>query len=476
MIKIEIDDEVENEIKRETKKDERYPNAEIQADGYRRFNGMILVPKKLEEKVIRKHHDNITEGHPGEARTVEKIQRSFYFPGMIRKVRKFVKACDSCQRNKTSHEKAQGKMHKGILPSRPWQHITIDFMSNPQTKNVTSSEQMDQTMVIVDRFSKQAILIPCRKSYNAKEVFHILWERIFAIFGIPDTITSDMDKIFKSQEWRQLMSAMRITLIMSTANHQQTDGQTERKIQEIQALLRHFLDYEQTNWIELLPIVQYAINDAVSSTTKATPNFTVFGTSREHGREQLIDASTPIAERMKTFHENIRTEQLWMQENYKRHYDTKRKEAPDLQKGDRVYLRRRTVGNKEFNIRTNRNSTKLDQLQLGPFTIEEKMKFDNYKLRLPTNMKVHPVFHVSLLIPTGNKETQTNVEATEELYEVERIIDKRTSKGITEYLIKWKGYGDEQNSWEPTNNLNCPEKVREYTERKRNMKFSGRKL
>ena len=165
-----------------------------------------------------------------------------------------------------------------------------------------------------------------------------------------------------------------------------------------------------------------------------------------------------------------------MQENYKRHYDTKRKEAPDLQKGDRVYLRRRTVGNKEFNIRTNRNSTKLDQLQLGPFTIEEKMKFDNYKLRLPTNMKVHPVFHVSLLIPTGNKETQTNVEATEELYEVERIIDKRTSKGITEYLIKWKGYGDEQNSWEPTNNLNCPEKVREYTERKRNMKFSGRKL
>eukprot|EP00088_Acartia_fossae_P065689 TRINITY_DN81039_c0_g1_i1.p1 TRINITY_DN81039_c0_g1~~TRINITY_DN81039_c0_g1_i1.p1 ORF type:complete len:164 (+),score=73.81 TRINITY_DN81039_c0_g1_i1:36-527(+) len=50
-----------------------------------------------------------------------------------------------------------------------------------------------------------------------------------------------------------------------------------------------------------------------------------------------------------------------------------------------------------------------------------------------------------------------------EVYEVEKILEKRIKKGKTEYLIKWKGYDDEsENTWEPVDNLDCDDKIQEF--------------
>jgi Chromo (CHRromatin Organisation MOdifier) domain len=212
----------------------------------------------------------------------------------------------------------------------------------------------------------------------------------------------------------------------------------------------------------LSPIAQYALNDAENATTGETPNFVTFGMKRIMGKQKEENEDLTHPEKMKIIHEKVRKDLDWNEAIQKRYYDKKRVEALELKEGDRVYLKRRTPGNTKFNIRTIRNSTKLDHLKLGPFQVKKKLNFDNYELRLPDRMKIHPIFHISLLDKTKNPLTTENIEVDDEEYEVEEIKKKRIRNGKIEYLVKWSGYDDKDNTWEPVTNLSCPEKLKEY--------------
>jgi transposase InsO family protein len=127
------------------------------------------------------------------------------------------------------NSKPLGKMiTEKDTPKRPWQHVAMDFMSMP------AKEKGKQLLVIVDRFSKMTILAITPINATAEEIYQIVWEKVFSVFGIPESIISDLDKIFRSQRWRELMSQLGVEHKLSTAHHQRTDGQSERKIQEAQ--------------------------------------------------------------------------------------------------------------------------------------------------------------------------------------------------------------------------------------------------
>jgi len=221
---------------------------------------------------MERFHDDIQEGHPGIARTMEKIQRSYYFPGMYRKLKKYITECDSCKRNKNDYQKPQGKMVvEEDLPTEPWKKLTADFVEMPATSDENGGEALDKLLVVVDTFSKQTILIPTRKTATTEEIFQLLWERIFSVFGIPETILSDRDKIFKTTKWQKLMNEIGSTQLLSTAYHQRTDGQTERINQEIEQYLQLFVNHCQSDWINWLPMAEFAYNNRVQASTKYLP-------------------------------------------------------------------------------------------------------------------------------------------------------------------------------------------------------------
>jgi hypothetical protein len=168
---------------------------------------------------------------------------------------------------------------------------------------------------------------------------------------------------------------------LSTAHHQRTDGQSERKIQEAQVYLRIYVK-EYKDWEEWIPLLQYALNNAVSAATKETPFFLVFG------RE--CDEKTPEGNHgdMSAIHAQVVKDLEWNSINMKKYFDNKREDAPSLKEGDRVYLRR-TKNATDFNIKTRNDMDKLNCLLLGPYEIKRKLENDNY---VPENMRIHPNF------------------------------------------------------------------------------------
>jgi len=180
------------------------------------------------------------------------------------------------------------------------------------------------------------------------------------------------------------------------------------------------------------------------------------------GRKENSMDALATASKIKGLQEQLRRDIMFKASRIKEYYNKRRRDAPLLKEGDKVYLLRR-------NIRTKRPSEKLDFKKVGPFRILRKLSALNYELELPKGARIHPIFHVSLLeLAPSNAKIQTTlkVEPDEQEYEVEDILDKRTNGRTEEYLVKWKGYDNSENTWEPIKNLDhCRERVRQYQRR-----------
>src|SRR5947207_10311072 len=102
-------------------------------------------------------------------------------------------------------------------------------------------------------------------------------KHVIRLHGIPDSVVSDRGSIFTSHFWKSLSALMNMKQRLSTSFHPQTDGQTERLNQTLEQYLRIYINYMQNNWVQLLPVAQFAYNNAITATTKVTPFYASYG-------------------------------------------------------------------------------------------------------------------------------------------------------------------------------------------------------
>jgi transposase InsO family protein len=429
------------------------------------------VPEELEEEVISSHHDDPLHGHPGITRTMELIKRHYEFPNMRDKVSKFIKNCVSCQQNKHSTHAKYGEAQAMEPPTAPWTNITMDFVTQlPISKDPVTGYDYDSIFVVVDRFTKYAEMIPFRHGYTAEQLAHVFKDRIIRYHGIPESIISDRDKLFTSNYWTTLLAALGTKKKLSTAYHPQTDGQTERVNQTMETYLRIYCNQQQDNWVSLLPMAQIAYNNKLSEATGYSPFFA------NHGRQpnlftRSLDTNirTELAlssvEALKEVHQKSLDNIAKAQSRSISYVNKKRKTAPLLKEGDKVYLLTK-------NLRTRRPTKKLDKVKVGPFFISKQISPVNYRLALPKDAKIHPVFHTSLLEPADprtpiQKDFHYQADGQDE-WEVEKIITHRGKGQRIEYLVKWLGYPDSENTWEPVAHLkNCRQLLAQYQQQPR---------
>ena len=127
------------------------------------------------------------------------------------------------------------------------------------------------------------------------------------------------------------------------------------------------------------------------------------------------------------------------------------------------------------NLHTTHPTKKLRQKQFGPFKVLQVIGTVSFKVELPPQWKIHPVFHAKLLHPYKEteehginfQEPPPDLVDGEPEWEIESILDSRWRKKREQFLICWKGYSSTHNSWEPQENVHAPQLLEEYKRRQK---------
>ncbi|SGY15944.1 BQ5605_C012g06709 [Microbotryum silenes-dioicae] len=240
---------------------------------------------------------------------------------------------------------------------------------------------------------------------------------------------------------------------LSTAFHPKSDGQTEQTNQILEHYLCHFCNYHQDNWHDLLPLAEFSYNNSFHSSIGMTPFFASRG---YHPRLEVTLQETPVPDVQQHLAGLYNAQQLAQdqiccsQESHARYANLRCAPTPPFVLGQKVMLNRR-------NIRTTRPSSKL-----GPFVIKRIINPVAYELDLPLMMRIHPVFHVSLLKPYRPNTLPSrqqpvlpppNLIDGQEAFVVERILNSRVCHGSLQYFIDWTGYGPQDREWVDTSNF-----------------------
>lgn len=351
-----------------------------QADEYSSWR--LCIPRgEICEAILHDNHDIAIAGYGGIAKTYSNIARSYYWPGMGQDVKHHVQTCDACQRTKKSHLPEIGVLQSMPIPHRPWSSIGMDLLGPiPISKNGN-----EIILVIVDRHTKMAHFIPTTRKYTSKIIANLFIKYVFRYHGLPDSIVSDRDPKFTSHFWSALQKELGVHLLMSTADHPQTDGQSEATVKIIQKMLKPFT-IQGTDWEELLPSLEFTYNNTVQSSTKQTPFFLNYG-RHPTGASRVDNSNVPSAEHFVDYllrlqeaaRDAIQDAQL-VQERYANRHRTI---APRFKVGDWVLLKR-----KKDDI------DKLGPIADGPFKIL-KLGTNSVKLDFPKTSRAHRTVNIS---------------------------------------------------------------------------------
>ena len=442
-------------------------------DGLYRREGKVIVPNvdTLRLEILLETHDSPFGGHLGTQRTYEQVARLFWWPTLHNDCATYVGTCEACQRNKAGHLAPAGYLQPLRIPERRWESVSMDFITGlPLTKSGNT-----QIVVFVDRLTKMTHFAALKENVNAEDVARCFVHNVFRLHGLPEDCISDRDTKFRSAFWTEVQRLLGTKRYMSTSYHPQTDGQTERMNGVLEDMLRHWVSPKQDNWDELLDCAEFAVNNAYNLSVKSTP-FRL-----NYGQDPLTPLSLEVPTRMPKagdfvheMRESLKAAKLALsaaQNSQKQYYDASRR-PQEFVVGQKVLLR--TTNLKFKGEKKGRLTKKFLPKWVGPFRVLERIGPLAYRLDLPPSMPVHNVFHTVLLKPFHESVLHqtpplpVSIEGFDE-FEVEAIVAYKVKKGrkkgstFREFLVKWVGYGEENNSWEPESHLtSAREMVRAY--------------
>ncbi|GAA5908929.1 hypothetical protein JCM5296_006825, partial [Sporobolomyces johnsonii] len=425
----------------------------------------IVVPKikELQEALLHDAHDAL--GHLGPRKTALALSASFYWPGLTRDVLRYVQSCDGCQRFKARTTRRTGELHPLPVPLKAFSDVALDFVGP-----LPVSEGYDMLLTMTDRLTGYSRLLPCRSKDGAKEIAERVFRGWYCLFGLPERLVSDRDKLFTSKFWRALHARVGLHLQMSTAFHPETDGRSERTNKTAIQVLRQYVTRQQKDWVSHLSTVEFSMNAAVNDSTGRSPFEIVLGfTPSLFPSSSTSPSSLPAVEAIvddrKIKLNDARDALAAAKVRQAEQANKKRGEDPTFAVGDLVMVDSSDRRSRYKSRGGDSRAAKLFPRWDGPYPVAESfLDTSTYRLSLSPDDRAHPMFHSSKLkryIPNDAslfpsrqppRPGPIDVDGADE-YEVEAIVDEKGKGRTRRFFVKWRGYPESENSWEPLANV-----------------------
>jgi hypothetical protein len=420
-----------------------------------------LTTAEQKSKALQECHDSPLAGHFGARRTLEKVQRRYKWKGMAEDVSQYCRDCLPCRKSTPARHRPYGPLAPLPPPTYPWEEVTMDFITELPPSKI-NGVVYDAILVVVCRLTKMAHYIPARGDWDGVDLAQAWIREIIRLHGIPKRVISDRGPLMKAKYWDTFQHYLSARRVLSSAFHPQTDGQTERQNQTLEQYLRCYCSLEQDDWALWIAIGEFAYNDSVHATTKTTPFLANHGVAPRGAEWPIIplnEGEAPpgrqIAAKVIELQKNCK-ENILQANRYQEEYQNKKRLPIPFKVGDQVLVSTR-------NMKSTRPKRKLDWKYAGPGRIIAQYGPSAFKVDLPGLQNIHPVFHASLLEPyrPDNQIPHPEIQIAEtltslgdDIWEVEKIIErKKDNSGRWLYHVKWTGYPENENSWEPGVNI-----------------------
>jgi hypothetical protein len=436
-------------------------------DGRLYYKQRLYIPndRTLKTRILHECHDAALAGHLGRDKTIEQVKRRFYWPKMDADIEPYVTSCDACQRNKPSHQATMGLMQPLPIPDRPWQQVSMDLI----TQLPRSRSGNDAIVVFVDKLTKMVHYAATTTTVTAPQLADIFMREIVRLHGVPESILSDRDPRFTANFWKALWKLFGTKLVMSTAYHPQTDGQTERANRTLEEGLRAYVNERQSDWDQHLPALEFAVNSSIQASTGFTPFRLNSGQEARMPIDHVTQAarhcpSQDASDRIQHLVDDLakaKEHLLKAQQRQARYVDQHRRHVT-FALGDKVLLSTEHLKTRGFV-----GSPKFASKYIGPFTVKRVANDNAYELDLPAQLQIHPVINISRLKPYRDGQASfpdrivphprpppevVEADGTQQ-FEVDFILASRGRGRRKEFLVKWKGYPLWESTWESYRHL-----------------------
>lgn len=311
----------------------------------------LWLPKSAKAKILRVNHDDKEAFHGGIKKTIEKIRRYYYWPTMARDVTEYINNCEVCKESKHSNKCQRPTAGKPILSERPFQKLYVDFMGPyPRTNSGKTV-----IFVILDQLTKFVILKALSRATSSL-IIEYLSKEVFPIFNCPEKIYSDNGKQFTSHEFLDFLKEYGITP-EKTAIYSPQSNASERVNRSVLAAIRSSVDKDHKSWDKYLPSIAGALRDAIHSTTKFSPHYSLFGYHKIVNGEQyklLRDLKALECPEIETLPNDLRISAIHksIRENFEKAFQTYirpynlRTRQPNYNPGTIVWVRTHQLSNK----------------------------------------------------------------------------------------------------------------------------------